>query len=381
MNDHVDKAIVYPFTDILIPILQYVNIQDVEMKVTTVIDKKRGFLNGKDMGYMKNQPKTGIVVSNDFEKEIGCSDVLIYTDEASKEIDEKSVFDDIKKMLEMQKKVICLRSLTDVNVNGLSKIALETKTDFFYCDIANQLVPKTEYEYIPRELYEPEASVIMIGEMFSGLDGENICLALSRNINSIGYKCVTVMEHKYARAVGAYAFPDFLKSDNTSECNKVYYLNNFVKYIDQTECPDVIIMLVPDPMLKYNRMFGNGFGIIPYLLSQAVHADCFIFCTQFDDVETKLFDFLSLNFENRFGFGIDFVHMSNIMLDLPKSNVYGKLSFLCHTQEKLNRIIEDKYKNNEIPIFNGLEKEQCDELSCAVIEKLVRYYDTNCELI
>lgn len=377
MNNDKKKAIVYPFVDGILPMLQYLNQKNGEMIVTTVIDKKRKFLNGKDAGYIENQPDTGIRISADFETELNQCDILIYTDEMSESVGQEEAFHDIGQALRIQKKVICLRHISNLKILELDKIASIMRAELHFWKGNNQEAQEQEWAYIPNELYHPEAVVITVGEMFRGLNGENICFSLWSAMKSLGYKCTVVTEHKYTQFLGIHQYPVFLKSLNITENNKIYYFNNFIKNIDQTEKPDIIIMLMPDAMLKYNDMFGNGFGIIPYLISQAVQTDYFVYCAKFDELESRFFELLSINFSNRFGFEIDFIHMSNKMLDGEESRQRHSLSFLYRTQASLNRLIANRYQNVTIPIFNGLDKEQGRKLVDAVIDKMENHYQVN----
>ena len=374
-------AIIYPFNDTLIPIIPHLALPDFGESMLKVIDANRKYLHGKDIGYIKNQPDTQICISDNLVDELKLCDVLIYMDENHEAISDDIAIVDMQKAIRLQKKVICLRNLPGDKVKELSELAATIETEFHYLcnDVQNQ-ERFVNYE-IPFELYSPSASIIMVGETLEGLEGEHICLSVADEMEAMGYHCVTVLESKYTQVLNAIPYPSFLRAGKSIESEKVYYLNNFLRKIDEIENPDVIILHLPDPMMKYNQMFCNGFGIIPYLVSQAILPDCFILCTQFEDVEAKFFDSLSANFENRFGYGIDFIHMSNMMFDIAISRATGKKKVSYYPQSKLDLLLCERFKDSCIPIFNGMNKEQCVRLVKAVMDMLASYNENSSVLV
>ncbi|MCL2052365.1 MAG: TIGR04066 family peptide maturation system protein [Lachnospiraceae bacterium] len=371
MSNHINKAMLYPFSDVLIPIIESISIPHICMKITTVVDPKRKYLRGKDIGFIKNQPNTQIIVADDFDKELMNCDILIYTDEYHEDIIQEMVICDIEKALKLNKKVICIRHLTKSAVTKISKMSDLMKTEFHYLNGSKDKEKAFEMEITPEELYTPNASVIMVGELLKEMDGKQICLSIAEAIKAQGYKCTAVLEHKYAKAVQALSFPTFLRGNNMTEFEKIYALNGFIKYIDKIETPDAIILHIPEAMMKYNNKHCNGFGVVPYMISQAVHADCFVLCVQMDDLSFAFYNSLSMNFEHRFGFGVDFIHMSNKMYDTVKLNSMGEFNFTYYDQIRLENLIDKIKKNTGIPIFNSINKSECRKLSNKIIEKLI----------
>lgn len=367
------KTIIYPFNDALLPVIPHLAVPDMALSISKAVDPGRQYLSGKDIGHIKNQPLTGICISDNLDDALNHCDVLLYMDENHERINDESAVMDMEKAIRLQKTAVCLRKLPGSKVKELRELAAKTGGGFHYLGNAldgKELVISHE---VPFELYAPNASIIMVGETVKGLDGEHIALSLAAAMKAMGYHCVTILEDKYTRALHAIPYPSFLRALDTAESDKVYYLNNFLRLIDETENPDLIIFHLPEPMMKFNELFGNGFGIIPYLVSQAVQPDCFILCTQFGDIGTRFFDSLSVNFESRFGYGIDFIHMANMAIDTGLLRATGKVKLSHYPQAKLDSLISSRFMDSRIPVFNGMNREQCAGLVQAVRDKLAGY--------
>jgi len=82
---------------------------------------------------------------------------------------------------------------------------------------------------------------------------------------------------------------------------------------------------------------------------------------------------LSINFENRFGFGIDIINMSNAKLVTQDLEVYGKLSFLHQSHENLDKLIRNNYQESDIPILNCINEADNEKMCKHIMEKLSQY--------
>jgi len=321
-------------------------------------------LKGKDVGVINNQPNLGITIYSDLSAALIDCDTIILTDE------EIHTNLEIKEIIIMKKSVICMRSLTAKQLQYLNRLAKDMDVNFEYYNV------KQEYEelyYIPQKLYKPKATIIIVGEMFNNLSGMDVTLSINRYMHLKGYKSIIIMEQEFTVLSDIITFPEFLRASKYKESDKIYYLNNFIMNIDTTENPDIIIIQIPDAMMKYNDMLCNGFGVIPFLISQAIMADFFVFCTQYDIIKSHFFNMLSINFENRFGFGIDIINMSNAKLVTQDLEVYGKLSFLHQSHENLDKLIRNNYQESDIPILNCINEADNEKMCKHIMEKLSQY--------
>lgn len=365
------KAVIYPFTENMIPIVRYWNRTREQIQIVSAVMLHRKGLEGRDVGFLKNQPDTGIKICSDLMAALSDCDTLLVADEKLPENMSETIMDNMQEAMLKKKNVICMQTITGSQSDCLKQLAGNMGVDFEYYD--NSRMENLELCYVPQKLYRPDVPIIMVGEMFDNLDGMDVTLSISRILRSQGYKSIVIAEQGAAACQELITFPNFLRSSDCGESDKIYYLNNYIQQIEAVEKPDVIIIRIPDAMLKYNDMFCNGFGMIPFMISQAVAADYFVFCTQYDKVEPRFYDMLSESFRYRYGFEIDCVHMSNTMLDAQDTKQINKLSFLHQTQENLNKLLETDYKENPIPILNCLREEDCERLCRNIIDKLSGY--------
>ena len=357
------KAVIYPFTEKLIPIVEHWNRKrDTPQIVSAVADGKRG-VAGRDMGALHNHNNTGVTIQGDLKTALAECDTLILVE------GKPSIVQIISETLQSGKNVICMQNLSREEEEKLAETAREKGLVFEYYGSAEE----EDYD-VDTELYVPEAPVIMVGEMCDNLDGADVALTVNRIMQSRGYDSVAVLEHGCPALRDVFSYPRALREHDVMESSKVYSLNSYVKYIEKKRKPDVLVMQIPDAMMKYNDKLCNGFGIIPFMVSQAVRADYFIFCVPYEGIEERRIAEISSVMEKRFGFEIDCIHMSNAALEVEDS-VKDKRTQYLRLPQKMVETALARYENvpDSILMTDCLSGGAQEKLGNHIIERLMSY--------
>jgi peptide maturation system protein (TIGR04066 family) len=152
----------------------------------------------------------------------------------------------------------------------------------------------------------------------------------------------------------------------------VIFFNHHVKQLEKEEKPDVIIIGIPGGILPFDRKFHNRFGILPFLISQAVEPDAAVFSSVYEDWKEKYFTELALTIQYRFGFQVDCFNLSNAQVDWAGCKQVNTLQI-----NRLNsHIVDEKIKklgNLDIPVFNSLNKEDSLGMFQFLRNRLVEY--------
>ena len=371
-----ENAVIYPFDKKVVPFIRYWNAQAKSPKIMSVVATENNGLLGRDIGELRNQDKLGIQIHTDLIEELSKYDTLVIIDVLN---EQEGMYDKVRDSIEtalcLQKNVMCMYCLMQKDMDRFYELAEENHVTVEYY-VSKKIT--SEIEYIPFELYRPRASVIMIGEMFPDLGGNEIALGVNEFLKGKGYSTVIISEQKWPVLDEIVQYPVFLKNISFREDQKVYYLNNYIRYLESQRKIDAIIMIIPDAMLKYSNQICSRFGLIPFMISQAVCADYFVFCTQYEILEEKFYNMMNLLFKYRYGFEIDSIHMSNTMIDLKGYTETARLSFLNMDIKDVSKVIEDHYKNNAIPVLNCTQKKDFEFLCENLLNKLIGYGDIQC---
>ena len=68
-------------------------------------------------------------------------------------------------------------------------------------------------------------------------------------------------------------------------------------------------------MMEYNDKLTNGFGILPFIVTKALTPDYFVCGMPCGYGNSAYIDSFSEGIAGRFGFGIDYIHLSNVEID------------------------------------------------------------------
>ncbi len=358
MNKDYQKVTIYPFNGDYIPFVKYLNKYSEILHVTELVAPTGWGLNWKDAGVIYNKPEVGLIVSDDLHRAMGNCDVLMIAENKLNENFHQIIINNIIATIESQKDIICTMKLPKNELEQLKQISTNFGVRFTYSP------EETHWEYLrdtlyfqtlcalSRKLYTPRADVIFVGELIDGIDGFDVLLSVTDYLKSIGYKILTIGARDYCELIGLFSLPSFITQVNISDSEKIHTFNSYIKYLDEKEKPDIFVIQLPGGMMKYNDQFTNGFGVTPYLMSQAVQGDYFILSTQYDKIHTKFYYMLSNAFKYRFGFEIDCIHMSNTLIDIANSIGLDKLTYLHLEQHVLDDTINQYYRESEISIYN-----------------------------
>ena len=177
-----------------------------------------------------------------------------------------------------------------------------------------------------QSLYHPYAPVIFIGELAEEMQGYEVFCNLVRMYQSQEIKVSAVGPEAANGLFGLHTI-DF--SDIKGELSShIYRINNYIREIEEQENPGIIIIKLPKPMIKFDEDVRYDFGLSAYMISQAITASFFIVCSPYGFFTHEFWEPLSSNFQAKFGYGIDAIHISNKVIDNTNETDKDKLNFV-----------------------------------------------------
>jgi len=352
------KAVIYPYDNE--SLFKY-NELNTKFDTAGAVAPKGWGLTDKDIGEIRGSGHIGIRVKSSFEDCCGCFDSIIIT-EANIELSFNIIYDSILGEAKKGKNVICMKKLEEEHYHSLCDICRSNGTTFEYLTGDNRMIA----ESVDNEaLLDIKSPVIFVAGVTCRTGKFDLQLALRKEIQESGYRVSQIGTKNCCEIFGFHSFPDFMYS-TINETAKIIMFNRFVKAIELSEKPDVIIIGIPGGIMPVNKQFTDGFGILAYLVSQTVKPDAAILSVLYEDYLQEYFKEMDNLFKYRFGYNVDCFNFSNFKFDYQHSKEMGEKCYTIIDASFINEKIK-KYSTCEKPIYNVLNDRDMKKMSTYLI--------------
>jgi hypothetical protein len=168
----------------------------------------------------------------------------------------------------------------------------------------------------------------------------------------LGLHPAVVTKQPIGQLFGFHNINHIINSPDIVESFKIRELNRYLAAIEHYDCPDVFIVEAPDAVMRYSDIDPNGFGILTYMLAQAIRPDIFVCCVPVDLAVSQFIESLSRDFRIRLGTPIHAVQVSNIVMDSAGLNQTKKLSYVHVQQSRVQDQIRKESSSSQIPLLD-----------------------------
>ena len=297
----------YPFDAALLPVVRHFETMQKKDTLRSVMSVPGYGGIGKDAAYACNQPDIGIKVVQDTEGEIENWEILyLALRHLPHTYDVKTL---LRRVLKQGKQVIGIGSKSEMQYGWVKELKREIP----------ELQMQTTDRFLPEvkatQEYQPiQTPVVFAGGIAGREDVLEVILTLAEELRSSGKTVACITNEPICTLLGCYDF-SALYREYTELPIVITQINQTVQAIEKELLPDVILMEAPDALIRYHSLTPNGFGIYSYMLAQAVRPDYMVCCMPADMAYDELIQYFSRDFSNRYGIGIDAVHISNMFID------------------------------------------------------------------
>lgn len=302
-----EKVCIVPFTKNEIPLLACM---PDNYEISSIVSAGTE-LEGKEISFLTNREKFGVVASKNWKKGIRECDTVIVTDigmEKERHLG-NLLFDIISQALDKRKKVICFSELEEARIQEFKILASQNDAIFTYACAPYMAQKKMRFERI-----RFKAPIIFLGEMTQECDGYEIALRLMERLKQDNLRGVLISENKYNALYEHQYFTKFY-AGNILEYS-IEEIKTLVNEIEEEENPDAIILKLPWPMTAFDHNIPYDYGIHTFIISQAVHADYCVYCGLSGMFSGDFISNINEHFRYKFGYPIDAFHISNQILDI-----------------------------------------------------------------
>lgn len=346
------RAILYPYDLESFPLIRNLELVEKYELVDVISPAGWGFI-GRNAGGIYGV-ETKLTVKNDFEEALENCEAVIFTGSYIELDYERLIKPKILAAIHGRKDVICTMKLSEMQVEEIRNQIGQKDLEFIYNYNISEIKKSDSQVIKDYSLKEPKAPVILVmgnGERANKFD---IQLSLRRLFLKNNYKISQIGSKDYCELFGFHSFPQFMYNCNHDDVDKILLLNQYINLLDKREKPDVIIIGVPGGNMPYNEKFHNHFGLLNYMVSQAICPDFVIFSTLYEDYPMEYYEQIKVSVKYKLGYDINCFNLANTKINWESTMGKDSMQYISLDKPFITDKIS-KYQNNKIPIFNTLD--------------------------
>lgn len=304
---------IYPFSSQLLPIVNKFDELQSIYSLKAIFSPAGLGLIGHDAGYACNKRNTDMVISG--EEEIDASHwnaFHVFRPHNGMLLGSSYFVKIIERAVNKGKSVIYY----DIERCSISQEIMKLH-DRYRDNFTIQVNNKNKYDNFETQegLEKIKAPVILVGGLLECQDILGVLLCLTIKFINIGLHPAVVTKQPIGQLFGFHNINHIFSSPNSTEASKIREINRYLAMIENYDFPDVIIVEAPDAVMKYNDTDPNGFGILTYMLAQAIQPDILVCCIPVQLACVAFIKSLSGDLLIRLGTPIHAVQVSNIIVD------------------------------------------------------------------
>ncbi|MEA4964158.1 TIGR04066 family peptide maturation system protein [Lutispora sp.] len=344
------RALVYPYDSESAFLIRFNHLNKAFDSIGAVSPRGWGLV-GKDAGAADGGDELGFKVVKDFEEYNDKDYDAVALVDSFKELDfEKIVYPKLELLASKGKDIISLKRIESSHLKLLEELCSNNNVSFrHFVDEKKPDMPQFT------NILDMDVPVIFVLGLGDRTQKFNIQLSLWEGLKSLGYNVSQIGSKNYGNIFGFHSFPDFMLNNDIAEQDKVILFNRMVKRIEINEKPDVIIIGIPGGIMAINKDIAQGFGIIPYMISQAVKADASILSIYYEEYNEDFFKEIELLARYRFRTPIDCFNLSNIKIDYAEVEQSRQMSYLMVDRAFIDNK-KNKYEGANKAFFNILNE-------------------------
>lgn len=228
-----------------------------------------------------------------------------------------------------------------------------------------------DFEHAPDfslKLLKINTPIVFILGVFENTEKLDTTLYLRNEFIFEGYKVETIISQINAGSLlGCRSFPSFMFDFSYSDTDKIYMFNRYVKKLEIENNPDIIVIGVPGEILPINYKHCGNFGLMPYLVSNAVSPDYAVLTLIYGEFLPKYLEEMRLLCKYKFNVPVEAFSISTKGVDFSTiDSDYSELKYYkVNDTTRPKEVPEECYYNK----ING----NGDALSSDILSKLQDY--------
>lgn len=363
-------AAFFPASAETLPIAKYIDEYSKEYYITTLLTIAGFGILEKDAGYADNRPCVGKIMYSSIQETKDIWKTLLvanHSDRYGKGYIYNLTVSTIKTAMNLNKIVICAAQLKPDDLQEIMSLNDPNGSQFIYLPDQENL----QITLNKGRLYCPIAPILFVGGLIDEANTLEAFLSVSGELQRKKINIISLSANINCSLAGITTFTQLTSPMSINEVQKVYAFNHMVEKIEEYKHPDLFIVHLSGAIMEYNDIVPNGFGLFPYIISKALTPDFFICCIPCEYAHNEFISAINEGIVSRYGFRIDYVHISNAIIDGGMILNDEAISVVYTTQEDVNSRVAQLRSSSEIPAFNLLNNIDLNML-CEDINKQLK---------
>jgi len=213
-------------------------------------------------------------------------------------------------------------------------------------------VPPLTNMHVPNALQECTVPVISVLTLGSNTNQFAMELAIRGHFEAKGYKVSQLGTHDTCQLFDFGKQPDFLY-ENRDASQKLLCYNQYVKNLIKDESPDLLILGVPEAIMKYNNNILLGMGIVPYIITNAVRSDVSVCSSYYGKDLEKYIEEVACYCNYRLDCNVVFFNVSNVAASPNETDT--ALEYVTLPKNHVSQSLSDETGLDGFHVFNALD--------------------------
>lgn len=293
------KIAFFPIFADTLPIIRYYQHYREDIEVTELISFPGSCACGKDASYLDNREPFGMIVKSPEQAEPHLWEELFILDHAILGVvgggEQETLYHPMIAIAQKYNKSIRIVS------HGFSGRRLDTERNKLPQRRIGKLEPIKKY-------------TVFVGGVIGAANSFEVFLKLYGELSK-HLEVAALSSSPNASICDVCSMFDILHDRTLDDTERAYRLNDSMQDALKKNNANLLLIHIEEAMMPYNDMMTNGFGIVPFVVSQLVVPDYSICCLPFDCVDPEFIKEFAQGLEGKFNIFPDIWHISNMLLD------------------------------------------------------------------
>lgn len=325
---------IYPYGKMYEP---YVRHQELISDQICKLVSPRGWgLEGEKVSYSGGE----LAVKTDFIHNLSACTAVWFVEDTIHELPEKVLWEKLETAIENDKKILFTRRRKQEQYEKAYRMIPPD------LDLSSKYKKKINEIEMPDRCITINTPVLVICGLDENTDKFEIQMAARKKFMEKGYLVSSITSRNDSEIYGMHSLPQFLFDSTLSETDKIIRYNHYVKSVELSEEPELIIIGIPGGLIPFDNVNHNNFGILAYEITNAVSSDIAIMCMLYDTDLDKNYSLLKHDMKYKFDLDIRYCHVAANVIDTQTLFDYGKRGFLSIDPQIVEKKIKALNKNN-----------------------------------
>jgi len=270
----------------------------------------------------------------------------------------------LEQAIERKKEILCFLELEEPKIQFYRNKCEQYGIKYYFYEKVSKEKSMVDCEC---QIHKFEVPVFYIAELIPDCDRYEVFLNLVFKLQERQLRVLAISEEVY-NVIWNLKVIKFWNRESPEKLIRT--INEQVYQFYKEVLPDIILIDLPLPILKYDDKDTFDFGITNYAVSQAVPGDAAVLCTYTGTPFWGFWDSVNNNTICKLGYSMAAIHISNKKIDYTTTD---HLSLYQCSQESVHQEIQILNKNNNLRFYNLLQDTDCKELCNYMLQEYLDF--------